>query len=458
MKRLLFLFFILLCVLLVIVRSNRVQTAQDEIDEAKEPLVSVVMPVYNREDLVSKAIESILEQTYSHFEFIIVDDASSDKTPDILKEYAKKDKRIKILKNEKNCGISCSRNKGMEAAVGKYIAVMDSDDVALPIRLEKTVKVMEDHPQLAVVSGSLALIQGKVDPKWMENPLEYNFRLQPEQIQFTLHFSNNLYNVCTLIRRQFVMDHQIRYNVEYISAEDYDFWKQILMKGGKMANLTNPVMLVRFHRTNPAVYYSEMTDKTFKIKRELFERFFPVTKEEIKWTYGAPEKCELLNKMAKANAQKEIVNQQELIKFTENICPKEGQKYVYLKHPNWESFVILEEKERAYRHPGNIGATFLIEGNVLTMKWDRWPSEKFIKTQEGIYKFMDPKAIKAKHPHWTDELVFKEAAKICRTKAKDCGTVVNKKEDRISIKWDAYGTEEFRLNPKTQTFEYVLRP
>ena len=88
------------------------------------PLVSVVMPTYNRIGLLPRAIDSILNQTYDNFEFIIVDDGSNDGTKELLKTYAQSDPRIKILTNEKNMGISYSRNRGTDAAKGKYVAIM----------------------------------------------------------------------------------------------------------------------------------------------------------------------------------------------------------------------------------------------------------------------------------------------------------------------------------------------
>ncbi len=110
----------------------------------KPPLVSVVMPTYNAGKYVEEAISSILGQTFSDFEFIIVDDGSTDRTPEILRTYT--DPRIQLLFNEKNEGNYPARNRGCRLARGKYIAVMDGDDVAMPERLEKQVKFMEENP------------------------------------------------------------------------------------------------------------------------------------------------------------------------------------------------------------------------------------------------------------------------------------------------------------------------
>ena len=111
------------------------------------PRLSVIMPTYNRSTTVRRAINSILVQTFSDFEFIIVDDSSTDDTPSILLEYASRDERIVLLRQEKNQGQAAARNLGVNKARGKYIAFMDDDDVSLPLRLEKQVAFMDNNPK-----------------------------------------------------------------------------------------------------------------------------------------------------------------------------------------------------------------------------------------------------------------------------------------------------------------------
>ena len=112
------------------------------------PLISVIMPCYNREKYIVEAIESILNQTYTNFEFIIIDDCSTDNTFEIVKEYAKKDNRILALKKDKNYCYVHSLNKGIEIAKGKYIARMDDDDISLPERFEKQVEFLEKNEDI----------------------------------------------------------------------------------------------------------------------------------------------------------------------------------------------------------------------------------------------------------------------------------------------------------------------
>ena len=114
--------------------------------------ISVVMAVYNGEKYLKEAIDSILSQTYKNFEFIVIDDCSSDNTPIILKSYT--DARIQVVRNEQNLRLPTSLNKGFKIARGKYIARMDADDIAMPDRFEKQVKYLEAHQEVAVIGGS----------------------------------------------------------------------------------------------------------------------------------------------------------------------------------------------------------------------------------------------------------------------------------------------------------------
>lgn len=109
-----------------------------------EYLVSIVTPVYNSEKFISETIDSIQNQTYKHWELILVDDCSSDNSYDIISEYIKYDKRIRYIKLEKNSGAAVSRNTGIKNARGRFIAFLDSDDIWLPEKLEKQVKYMLD--------------------------------------------------------------------------------------------------------------------------------------------------------------------------------------------------------------------------------------------------------------------------------------------------------------------------
>ena len=116
------------------------------------------MPVYNSEEYVAEAIDSILGQTLNDFEFIIVDDGSGDSSAAIIRSYAARDDRIRCVMLEQNTGESAARNRGIEVARGVYIVNMDSDDVSLPTRLEKQLRFLQENPEIGAVGISLTVV------------------------------------------------------------------------------------------------------------------------------------------------------------------------------------------------------------------------------------------------------------------------------------------------------------
>lgn len=124
-------------------------------------LISVVMPAFNAEAYISEAISSILNQTYTNFEFIIIDDGSTDKTSTIISKYARKDSRIKVITLRVNRGLAYALNRGLDAAKGTYIARMDADDISLPTRFEEQISYLKKHKNVVAVGGQAELINKK---------------------------------------------------------------------------------------------------------------------------------------------------------------------------------------------------------------------------------------------------------------------------------------------------------
>lgn len=112
------------------------------------PRISVIMPLYNEEKFVGESIESVLAQTYGDFELIIVDDASTDASPDIVRQYTEKDNRIVALRNETNGGAACSRNRDLDVARGEFIAFADADDLLAPERFARQIAFFGQHPEI----------------------------------------------------------------------------------------------------------------------------------------------------------------------------------------------------------------------------------------------------------------------------------------------------------------------
>ena len=237
----------------------------------KDPLVSVVMPTYNRADLLPRSIDSILNQTYTNFEFIIVDDGSTDTTPTLLQTYAQNDPRIKILTNPKNKGISYSRNRGTDAAKGKYIAIMDSDDYSEPERLRKHVDYLEKNKDVTVLNA--------LHYDMTQEEATQNNWVPPLRLDIIFHLKNYFTNIA-VFRTDFVRKHNIRYNENMISSEDYDFWAQIFMKGGKLRMLNERLIQLRRHRSNSKKYYDEIK-KNARTTTDMLLKHYGIQNPEI---------------------------------------------------------------------------------------------------------------------------------------------------------------------------------
>lgn len=175
------------------------------------PSVSVVMPVYNASQYLAEAIESILVQTFSDFELIVVNDGSTDDSLRIINSF--KDTRLKILENKTNMGNYATRNKGDRAARGKYICVMDSDDVACPDRLEKQYSFMEHSPGVGMAGSCIQYIGSK-------QPI---FRDQDYEITKIKLLSNNyICHPSVIMRRELLMKYNLWYDESFWYAGDYD--------------------------------------------------------------------------------------------------------------------------------------------------------------------------------------------------------------------------------------------
>lgn len=202
------------------------------------PHVTVLLSVYNGERFLAEAIDSILGQSYENYEFIIIDDASTDSTAEILKRYARKDSRIKIVTNPVNLRLAASLNKGISLASGELIARMDADDVSLPDRLEKQVAFMQANPNISVCGTALS-IYDLPGATWLP-PLD------DHSIRAMLFFESCLYHPTVVMRKRLFND--FSYSSIMLPAEDYDLWSRFAeRKEIIFANLPDPLLRYRFH-------------------------------------------------------------------------------------------------------------------------------------------------------------------------------------------------------------------
>jgi len=207
----------------------------------KQPVVSVVLPVYNAELFLADAIESILNQTFSDFEFIIVNDGSLDSSLDIIKRYALIDTRIKLVDRE-NRGLIITLNEALELAQGDYIARMDADDISLPTRFDKQVSYLSDNSNCVAVGVLANLIDSDDDLI-----CSYNNLLSHEDIDGA-HIKcqgGAIVHPSAMIRRRSMIDVN-GYSKLYPHAEDLDLWLR-LAEVGYLTNIPEKLFLYRQH-------------------------------------------------------------------------------------------------------------------------------------------------------------------------------------------------------------------
>lgn len=204
-------------------------------DNCLTPKITVLMPVYNCELYIKEAVESILNQTYTNFEFIIIDDCSTDTTLQICKSF--QDERIVIIEKEKNSGYTNSLNYGLSIAKGKYIARMDGDDISLPERFEKQVGFMEANEDVVLCGTSLKVIDSN---KIISYSQHHDF------IKLEMLKRNCIIHPSVMIKRAVLEFHSLKYDVSKEPAEDYNLWTKLLLYG-KLYNFQEVLIHYRVH-------------------------------------------------------------------------------------------------------------------------------------------------------------------------------------------------------------------
>lgn len=206
----------------------------------KAPLISVIMPVYNGEKYLVEAIESILTQTLTNFEFIIINDASTDKTAKILKKYVEKDPRIRVLTNKTNLNIAETRNRGIREAKTDIIVSMDADDVAFPDRFKQQYEVIKANPKVAVVGGDIQIIDEG------GNAVTYrSYKTTSKLLKRTMLRYSPFAQSATMLRKSYAEEFGL-YNPKMSPSEDVDLWFRLGTKYD-FASIPYPLLKYRVY-------------------------------------------------------------------------------------------------------------------------------------------------------------------------------------------------------------------
>jgi hypothetical protein len=203
------------------------------------PALSVLMPAYNVVDFVDGAVRSVLAQSFQDFEFIVIDDGSSDGTRERLRTLARSDRRIRLIEHARNLGLIDTLNEGLATARAPYVARMDADDLCAPQRLHLQMRALQVRPYV-VVLGAQGWFLGSRHGL-CRRPVGADACLR------RLPFDNPLLHNAVLLRAQWLRDRGIAYRADARHAEDYDLWVQVVEHGGVIDNLGQPLVGYRIH-------------------------------------------------------------------------------------------------------------------------------------------------------------------------------------------------------------------
>ena len=235
----------------------------------RKPLVSVVMPVYNSDKYLAEAIESILAQTFTDFELIIVDDGSEDSSAEIMGSYAARDSRIRLIELAENGGHGAARNVGLAAASGEYFACQDSDDISLPERFQKQVKLLKARPEVGAVGVYTRLVSEDMQPIYERKP---EVRHAEIILDHFLGFLSAPFTHATLMMRRHLVIEANGFDESVRISPDCALMTKLLGKA-KFANIPEFLYLYRQHNNQITTEQTaERERETMSVRQVRLER------------------------------------------------------------------------------------------------------------------------------------------------------------------------------------------
>jgi glycosyltransferase involved in cell wall biosynthesis len=236
-------------------------------------LVSVLLPVYNSENYLKEALDSVLNQTVQNFEIIIIDDGSTDNSKaNIIDIY--KDQRIHYYRNEKNLGLPQTLNLGLKKCKGKFIARMDADDISFPNRFEKQIEFLESNRDIALVGSAYISLKGNKNMGFRPQVTNH------KKLKSKLLFGNNICHPSVMFNSTFINKHDLFYDPKFRYAQDYNLWTKLILKGYKLDNISEPLIYYRRTKENSDAIKSTITNLNFQRTIEKYISFlFPALNE-----------------------------------------------------------------------------------------------------------------------------------------------------------------------------------
>ncbi|GHU71025.1 hypothetical protein FACS189413_12180 [Bacteroidia bacterium] len=234
-------------------------------ENLKSPLISIILPVYNGEKYLREAMDSIVAQTFRLWELIVINNASTDSSREIVLQY--NDSRIILLDNETNQGLIYSLNKGLAHCRGKYISRIDADDIALPEKLQTQYDFMETHPETGVCGCSMEAFN---DEKHYSQRVD--FATFDQAIRAFAFFQSPFNHPSIILRKSVLDEHQLKYPSLYRNAEDYGFWIEIL-KYTQGANISQVLTRYRKHENSETAIDDKKTEVKVSIIVQIHTRY-----------------------------------------------------------------------------------------------------------------------------------------------------------------------------------------
>ncbi len=306
------------------------------------PAVSILMPVYKTEPFLREAIDSILSQTFTDFELIVLNDCSPGNAEEILDEY--KDSRIVRYLGGKNAGLANVLNVGIQMARGKYIARMDSDDISALNRLEVQVNYLEQHPDIALCSCGMNLF-GAMEDQWVR---ESDF----ETLRINALFFSPVLHASSVWRRETFERFGLSFRQEMVPAEDYDLWCRALSAGLRLVNIPDCLYLYRIHQDQATGNTEKILQKEQLVREGFLRTLFPGAEEKEIISIAAMKPC-LDPDEFKDTADKLLALNSDFAFFNEEkLCNYLKKHYKYLveeslhEHFSWRLFQVLTVREK----------------------------------------------------------------------------------------------------------------
>jgi len=234
-----------------------------------EPLVTVGIAVYGGERYIAEAITSVLQESYSHWELLLVNDCSPDDSVSVIRTFT--DSRIRLLENERNLGLVGVRNRILDEARGDYIAWLDQDDLTMPTRLRTEIDFLEAHPEVAACGSWTQMLTEDDDGAWSTGVLR--LPSSPQDIRASMGFLNPLACNTVTMRRSAFSDRGLRFREEFGNSLDYDLWSRA-SDSCQLHNIDLPLGTYRVHRgqTSQGAALERMHQHALRIQGELFSR------------------------------------------------------------------------------------------------------------------------------------------------------------------------------------------